>query len=176
MFIDTTDSIVRTIIIGTVTYIFLVFILRITGKRTLSKLNAFDFIITVALGSTVATILLSNEISLLEGLTALILLILLQLFITWVSVRVPWFRRLVTSKPVLVFQNGNYIEQHMKQARITKSEILQAARMQGIGSLEEVRAVVLETSGELSVLKTVATGRRSTMDPHGFTPVVPHVL
>lgn len=65
----------------------LVLVLRVSGKRTLAKMNAFDLVVTVALGSTLATILLSADVSLAEGLLALVLLVGLQLAVAWVSVR-----------------------------------------------------------------------------------------
>jgi hypothetical protein len=65
----------------------LIAVLRWSGKRTLAKMNAFDLIVTVTLGSTLATILLSRDVALLEGLTALVLLVVLQLAASWLSVR-----------------------------------------------------------------------------------------
>ena len=77
----------RVLVIGPLAYLALVLLLRISGKRTLTKLNAFDLVVTVALGSTLATILLSKSVSLTEGVLALALLIALQFAITWTSVR-----------------------------------------------------------------------------------------
>lgn len=152
MFFDSEYSLFRIIIIGVITYIALIIILRLTGKRTLSKLNAFDFIITIALGSTAATILISKEVTLTEGLTALLLLVSLQFIITFLSVKLPLFKNIVTARPTLVFYRGKYLKENMKKVRITRSEILQAVRNQGIGSLNKVSCVILETNGELSVL------------------------
>lgn len=163
MFLELFESVFRTILVGTLTYTTLIAVLRITGKRTLSKLNAFDFIITIALGSTVATVLLSAEVNLAEGITALLLLILLQFSITWLSVRIPFFRQLITSKPLLLLHKGVYLENNMKKARIVKSEILQAARNQGIGDCKKIDAVVLETSGELSVISVLGLQKHSTI-------------
>ena len=84
-------DLVRVVIVGTLAYAALVALLRISGKRTRTKLNAFDLVVTIALGSTLATVLLSNQVSLAEGITALALLIALQFVITWLSVRSPRF-------------------------------------------------------------------------------------
>lgn len=163
MIIDSVYESVRMIIVGTTIYVVLILLLRSSGKRTLSKLNAFDFIITVALGSTVATILLSSTVSLIEGITAVVLLITLQLIITWISVRIPWFRNLITANPVMVFKEGHYLEDSMKRARITKSELLQAARKHGVGSMQHIHAIVLETSGELSVITEKELSQHSSL-------------
>jgi uncharacterized membrane protein YcaP (DUF421 family) len=102
MFFSSWTDLVRVFLVGAPAYVALLLLLRISGKRTLSKLNAFDLVITVAMGSTLATILLSGDVSLAEGVAALALLVLLQFVITWTSVRWTPARRLVKSDPSLV--------------------------------------------------------------------------
>ena len=91
---------------GTLAYVALVLFIRISGKRTLTKLNAFDLVVTVALGSTLATVLLNDSVALAEGVLAMALLIFLQFVITWLSVRSPWFESLVKSEPTLLLHRG----------------------------------------------------------------------
>lgn len=152
MFSITLDSFIRIITIGFLAYIGLVIFLRISGKRTLTKLNAFDLVVTVALGSTLATILLSKDVSLLEGLTAFALLILMQYLMTFMAVRWKSFSQFIKSEPRLLYLNGSFLEEAMKKERISETEILQAVRNKGIGSLEKVKAVILETDGSLSII------------------------
>lgn len=152
MFEITLDSFIRIVTVGFLAYIGLIIFLRISGKRTLTKLNAFDLVVTVALGSTLATILLDSSISLLEGLTAFALLILLQYVITLLAVHSDWFNNVIKSEPRLLFLNGQFIRSAMKKERIKEIEILQAIRNSGSGSTEKVAAVVLETDGSLSVI------------------------
>jgi uncharacterized membrane protein YcaP (DUF421 family) len=76
-------------------YAFLIFALRAPGKRALSKMNAFDLVVTVALGSTLAMVLLSKDVTLAEGALALALLIGLQFAVTWSSVRARWVQQIV---------------------------------------------------------------------------------
>ncbi|ORB68735.1 DUF421 domain-containing protein [Mycolicibacterium tusciae] len=85
MWFDVVGDIARVVLIGSAAYISLIVILRISGKRTLAKLNAFDLVVTVAVGSTLATILLNSDVSFAEGVTALALLAVLQ-FLVGVSV------------------------------------------------------------------------------------------
>ena len=99
IFFDSWESILRTFVIGVTAYSGLFFLLRISGKRTLSKMNAFDFIVTIALGSTLATVLLNKNVALADGFLALALLIFLQYSITWLSVRFKWTEKLV-SRPL----------------------------------------------------------------------------
>ena len=154
MFEITLDSFIRIVTVGFLAYIGLIIFLRISGKRTLTKLNAFDLVITVALGSTLATILLDSSISLLEGLTAFALLILLQYVITFFSIHSKWFNNIIKSEPSLLFLNGQFLRSTMKKERIKEIEILQAIRNSGSGSTEKVTAVVLETDGSLSVISS----------------------
>ncbi|MDQ3844263.1 MAG: DUF421 domain-containing protein, partial [Bacteroidota bacterium] len=67
IFFDSWESIIRTIVITVLAYALLIFLLRTSGKRTLSKMNAFDFIVTVALGSTLATVMLNKNVALIDG-------------------------------------------------------------------------------------------------------------
>jgi uncharacterized membrane protein YcaP (DUF421 family) len=153
MFFDDWAGLLRTVVIGVCAYAALLVLLRVSGKRTLSKMNAFDFVVTVALGSTLATVLLSEDTALAKGVVALALLILLQFIITWLSVRSASFSRLVKAEPRFLFRKGEYIRSAMKAERINEGEILQAMRSQGILGQDQVEAVVLESDGSLSILK-----------------------
>ncbi len=152
MFFDSWGELGRVLLVGTLAYAALVALLRTSGKRTLTKLNAFDLVVTVALGSTLATILLSKEVALVEGLAALGLLVGLQAAITWLSVRAPRFQALVKSEPTLLVRDGTFLQGAMRRQRITEDEILAALRADGMGGLERVAAVILETDGSISVI------------------------
>ena len=84
----------------------MVLLLRVSGKRTLTKMNAFDLVVTVALGSMLATVLLTKSVALAEGLTAFVLLIFLQFVLTWLSVRSRAVSRLVKSELTLLVYQG----------------------------------------------------------------------
>lgn len=142
----------RTAVVGVIAYVVLLLFLRASGKRTLSKMNAFDFVVTVALGSTLATILLSRDVSLLQGAVALGLLVLLQFVITWTSVRWAWVRRMVTGEPTLLLSQGRFLPAALRKARVTEEEVHAAVRASGKDGIDGVRAVVLETDGSFSVI------------------------
>jgi uncharacterized membrane protein YcaP (DUF421 family) len=153
MFFNSWDEVWRTLIVGVLAYLALVLFLRISGNRTLSKMNAFDLIVTVALGSTLATILLNKKVALVEGISAYFILIAMQYLIAWVSVRADGFRKLIKSDPQLLFYRGNYLNEKIKNERVLEEELLQAARSSGINSMDQVEAVVLEPDGSFSVIK-----------------------
>lgn len=153
MFFDSWTGLIRVVVVGVLAYAALVVSLRVSGNRTLSKMNAFDLIVTVALGSTLATVLLTNTVALAEGIVALLLLIGLQFAVTWVSVRSSTFRGLIKADPVLLFFRGEFLRQPMRRQRVLESEVRAAVREAGLTSLEDVEAVVLETDGSFSVVQ-----------------------
>lgn len=153
MFFDGWAPVIRTLTLGTLAYIAFVLLLRVSGKRTLSKMNAFDFVVTVAFGSTLASIMTSSNVSLIQGVLALGLLILLQLISTYLSVRCKWYKNLIKAQPTLLFFKGEFLSESMRSQRVTRAEILAAMRQQGITEPASVDAVVIETEGSLSVMK-----------------------
>ena len=116
-------------------------------------MNAFDLVVTVSLGSTLATIVLSRDVTVAQGGAALALLIGLQFLITWSSVRWKWVRRVATGEPALLLYRGTYQGDAMRRSRVTDGEVRAAVRAQGCAALEEVEAVVLETDGSFSVVR-----------------------
>lgn len=152
MFFDNWFGLLRVLVVGTLAYLALIVALRASGKRTLAKLNAFDLIVTVALGSTLASVLLTKSVALAEGLLAFALLIGLQYAVAWLSVRSARFSDLVKSEPTLLLYRGRVIASALRSQRITHAEILAALRQSGVAALEQAAAVVLETDGSLSVI------------------------
>lgn len=152
IFFDTWTSLGRVIFVGTLAYVGLVVMLRVSGKRTLSKMNAFDLIVTVALGSTLATVLLDRSVPLVDGLGAFALLIALQFVITWLSVRSAHFQDLVKAEPTVLVAKGKPISGALVRERVTTEELRAALRQSGRADLSEDVTVVLETDGSLSVL------------------------
>jgi uncharacterized membrane protein YcaP (DUF421 family) len=154
----------RVLVVGALAYLTLVLWLRISGKRTVAKWNAFDLVITVSLGSTLATIMLSKSVALVEGVVGLGLLVAMQFAITWLSVRLRWVRKLTKSEPTLLLDHGRICHEALREQRVTESELRAAVRSKGIAALEDVEAVVLETDGNFSVIKRSGSGSRSALE------------
>ena len=163
MFFDDVQGLVRVLIIGVLGYVALVFWLRVSGKRTLSKWNVFDFVVTIALGSILASVIISKSVALLEGILAFVVLIGLQYLITWLSVRSSKFAALVKAEPTLLLSDGEYCTAALKSQRVTKSEIRAAIRGAGILAIEDVAAVVLETDGSFSVMPHNNSGSKTAL-------------
>lgn len=157
------DSLLRTLVVGVLAYVTLVVFLRISGKRTRARMNAFDLIVTVALGSTLATVLLSKDIALAEGALAFALLIGLQFAVTWSSVRARWVRRLATGEPLMLLYDGELLPAALRKARVTEDELRAAVRSAGACSLGTLHAVVLETDGSFSVVRPGEGGKGSSL-------------
>lgn len=136
---DDWTGLAQVLVIGPSAYLALVLLLRASGKRTLTKLNMFDFVVTVALGSTLASVILTKSVGLVQGIAAFAVLIGLQYGITWLAVRWPAFEGVIKAEPAL--------------------------RAQGKGEAAGVAAIVLETDGTLTV---IAEGRAGagTLDFH----------
>lgn len=152
-FFDSWETLLRVAVAGVCSYIVLILVLRWIGNRTLSQLNAFDLIVTVALGSTLATVILNKSVALLDGLFALILLVLLQYGVSWLLLRHKGLRQVIKKEPRLLFFKGKYLQAALRSSRITEDEVLQMIRSEGIGTLRDVDAVVLETNGRFSVIR-----------------------
>lgn len=159
MWLSSWDGLVRVIVGGAVAYAFLVALLRVSGKRTLSKLNAFDLVVTVALGSTLATVLLSRDVPVVDGLAAFAVLVLGQYAISSLSVRSRRVRQMVKSEPRLLLYAG----------RVTLEEIESVVRGAGLSSLGEAAAVILETDGSFHVLAEIGADRSALQQVRGFS-------
>lgn len=145
-------GVARVVVIGACAYVALVAMLRISGKRTLAKLNAFDFVVTVAFGSVLASILLDQDVALAEGVTALAVLVVLQYLLAYLSLHVPQFADAIRSEPVLLARDGTWCRDAMYGARVTEPELRTVLRSHGYGDLADVSAIILEPDGTFSVL------------------------
>lgn len=151
MFFSSWQGVSHILVIGVLGYVALVALLRISGNRTLSKMNSFDFIITIALGSTFATAILDKKTTLFDAILTFSLLIALQYLVTTLSVRSRKFERTIKADPVLLFHNGRFLREKMREARVSEEEIVSSVRQEGVEELDRVRSVVLEENGKLSV-------------------------
>lgn len=163
-FFDSWESVLKTIAVGLSCYVSLIALLRVSGKRTLSKMNMFDWVVTVAMGSVMASTLVSDGVTYVQGITAFATLILAQFIVTWLSVRSEGFQSLVKADPTILYYKGQYLEREMRRQRVPRSEILGAIRQSGQGAPREIAAVLLESSGELIVMNEVEDDQTVTLE------------
>lgn len=143
---------------GVAAYAGLVVLLRASGKRTLTKMNAFDLIVTVALGSTLATVLLTKSVALADGLVAFTLLIALQFSITWLSVRSKTISRLVKSEPTLLVYQGQFLSAALRAERLTEDEVLAELRARGLAKFQQQLIPGLWATTALPMMLSVIPG------------------
>jgi uncharacterized membrane protein YcaP (DUF421 family) len=129
----------------------LIVILRVSGKRTLSKMNVFDFVFVVAVGSVFAGSIIEKDVTLLEGLAAVTTLVVVQTVLVSRAARYERFEVLLNGEPTLLLSHGKFLHRSMKKERVTEEEVRAAIREQGVTRVEDVDAVVLENDGSLTV-------------------------
>ena len=137
---------------ATISFLVLFAFIRISGKRTLAKLNAFDFVVSVTLGSTLSSMMLL-KVTVSEGLVALIIIIALQYVLAFLAKKSKFMEKAINSTPTLLFYNGKFLTSAMKRELITEEEIYSEIRKYRMERIEDVRAVVMELNGEMTVIK-----------------------
>src|SRR5579871_72093 len=128
-------------------------LMRVIGRRELSKLEPFDLILLIILGDAVQQGLTQDDYSLTGSMLAIVTIAVLQICVSFLNFRFPRLRPVLNGEPIVVVQDGKPIERNLKRERLTLDDLAESARMQGIGSLEEVAWGVLETSGTISFIK-----------------------
>lgn len=152
VFFDSAADLVRVLISVPVLYLVIVFAVRISGKRTTSQMNSFDWIVTVSLGSLAASGILSKTVSLAETVLAMLLFILLQWVLTKAAYHVPAFANLIKAEPAVLVRDGVFLHAAMRRERITEKEVRNAIRAAGYARMETVGWAILETDGQVSVI------------------------
>ena len=150
-FFESWYNVGRTVTLSVIGFAALFTMLRVSGKRTLSKLNVFDFVFVVAVGSVFASTIISKDVTLVEGIAALATLIVIQLVLAELAVRSPMAERLINGEPTLLLSHGKFIHTALRKERVTEEEVRAAIREKGVTRVEDVDAVIMENDGSLSV-------------------------
>src|SRR5438876_870920 len=143
------DIVLRAIVL----YVFVIFVMRVIGRRELSSMTPFDLILLIILGDAVQQGLTQDDYSLTGALLAIGTIAALQVGVSFLNFRFPRLRPMLNGEPIVVVQDGRPIPRNLKRERLTYEDLAESARMQGIGSLDEVAWGVLETSGAISFIK-----------------------
>lgn len=132
-------------------YAAVIVLTRLCGKRSFSKMSSFDFAMTVAVGSIIASTLLSKSVSLLEGLVGLTAVYLLQIGAAYAR-RNDMVKKAMDNKPLLLMDGENILHENLKKGRVAESDLRAKLREANVTKLSQVKAVVFETTGDISVL------------------------
>ena len=143
------DIVVR----GVVLYVFVVFLLRVIGRRELSSLSAIDLVLLIVLGDAIQQGLTQDDYSVTGALIAVSTIALMQLASSYLSFRSSRMRTVLEGDPVVLVQDGKPVTRNMRRLRMTTDELAAEARGQGIASLEQVRWAIAEVSGTVSFIQ-----------------------
>jgi uncharacterized membrane protein YcaP (DUF421 family) len=146
-----------TLLIRTVlTYIFLIFIMRLMGKRQLGELEITDLVITLLLSEIATVALTDTSKSLLHTIIPVFTLALLEMSTSWLALKVPKFQKLLSPKPTILIHNGKIDRKQMQKARVSLDELMCELRQKEISDIEQVQYAIMESSGKISVIKKAA--------------------
>ncbi|TVZ09972.1 uncharacterized protein DUF421 [Cellulophaga sp. RHA_52] len=127
-------------------------ITRISGLRTFAKMSSFDFASTIAIGSILASIVLNSSQSITKGAIALGGIILFQSVFSYCKRNFEWFNNLFTNKPMLLMDKGEFILNNLRKTNVDAKDVYAKLREANVKDKSEVLAVILESTGDISVL------------------------
>lgn len=144
---------VRGLVLTSIAVLWTVLLVRIVGLRAFSKMTAFDFVTTIATGSLIAQAGTRTDwTSFFQALAAIAGVFLIQFVLALARQRSDKVRRLITNRPILLMEDGQFLEEAMSASRVSRSSVMEKLRAANVLDFSEVRAVVLETTGNISVI------------------------
>ncbi|UZO81155.1 DUF421 domain-containing protein [Aquimarina sp. ERC-38] len=132
-------------------YVSVILYTRIFGKRSFSKMSSSDFAMTIAIGSIIASTILSSFVSLIEGAIALFFVYFIQTAAAFLR-RISWFQQIVDNSPLFLMKGEEILYENLKKSHVTISDIKSKLREANVTQLSQVKAVIFETTGDISVL------------------------
>src|SRR5688572_19794735 len=142
-----------TVIRGLCVYLFLLIILRISGKRSISSMTPFDFVLILILSETVQQAMIDNDNSMTNAMLLVVTLIGFDILLSVLKMKIPALARAIDSTPVVIMKQGEIERSSMKAERVEEDEILSAARAQeGISRLDQIDYAVVEQDGRITVV------------------------
>src|SRR5271154_3159457 len=144
------EKILRSLIV----YFFLLVMFRLLGKREVAQMTVFDLIVLLILSNVLQNAMIGPDNSVVGGLIGASSILAINWVVGRAAFSSRWFERAVEGVPILLVHGGQLIDQNMHRVGISREELLSDLRSEGVFSLQDVRAAVLEPSGKLSVLKS----------------------
>lgn len=151
---STPDVLLHAVITLVAIYAAVIGVTRLGGLRTFAKMSSFDLAITVAFGTVLASTIMNPKQSIVLGVVVMFTLIMLQMLFSVLKRKFDWFKNAFTNSPLLLMDGPNILYDNMRKARVDENELIAKLREANVIKMEQVRAVVLETTGDISVLHT----------------------
>ncbi|HLU11929.1 MAG TPA: YetF domain-containing protein [Oceanobacillus sp.] len=143
------DAVLR----GVIVYAFLLLFFRFIGKRSLSQITTFDFVLLLIIGEATQQALLGDDFSIVNALLVIVTLMIIDIGLSLVKQRSSKVEKLIDGVPTILVENGQPIDEHMQKARIDREDILESAReLQGLERMEQIKYAVLERDGKISII------------------------
>ena len=133
-------------------FVTIIIITRIFGLRTFAKMSSFDFASTVAIGSVLASIILNTDYSIFKGGIALATIIGFQTLFAFLVRKSEAFRRLFTNTPQIIMWEGKILHKRLKACNVSEADLIAKLREANVHDFDEVKAVIFESTGDVSVL------------------------
>jgi uncharacterized membrane protein YcaP (DUF421 family) len=134
-------------------YAFVFILMRVVGRRELSSLQPFDLVLLIVLGDSIQQGLTQDDYSVTGALIVVGTIAALQVLTSYLSFRVPVLRPVFDGLPIVVVEDGKPVEKNLHRERLSVEDLMEEARLQQIGSMDEIQWAVLETSGSISFIK-----------------------
>ena len=150
-------------LVGLVGYVALILFLRLSGKRTLSRMNAYDMVMTMALGSVLTKAMLTQDQSIVETVFAIALLIFFQFLVSFAAYRWRWAAFLAAPSPTVLYHDGHYLQDALRRERVRQSEVEDTVKEKGLPDMTMVDTVILAANGEVCVLVKPGNGGPATV-------------
>ena len=131
----------------------IILVVRLAGLRSFAKMSSFDFAVTVACGSLLASVVLNEDVSFLDGILAVATLLLAQVVVALGRMYLPPFKAAVDNSPLLLMDGSTILDANLAAGRVTRDDLIAKLREANVMNFSQVRAVVLETTGDISVLQ-----------------------
>jgi len=133
-------------------FAFIFFLTRIVGRRELSSLEPFDLIMLIVLGDLVQQGVTQSDYSVTGLVLAAGTIALMQVLVSYLSFRFRRLQPVLNGEPIVLVDDGRLLERNLARERLTREEVLEQARQNQIGSFDEIRLAILETSGQISFI------------------------
>ena len=140
------------IIKGFISIFYLFAVIKLLGKKQISELNIFDYVIGITLGNIAAEMTVNKDITIINGIVAMSVYAIMSLFISYITAKSILARRFVVGFPIVLMENGKISKEQLKKVKIDVNDLLQDARENGYFDLSEIEYAVMEVSGKVSFL------------------------
>jgi len=153
------DSVLKAVVVFFVLWA----IIRVSGRRTLGEMTAFDFVLFLIIGGSTQRAITGQDYSLTNAFILVATFVALDIGLSIVDLKWPFMRRLLNATPTILVDNGHLLVNRMRRARVTEENILEAARrLHGLERLDQIKFAILEASGDISIVPAVRQGTAET--------------